>query len=207
MKVTIGIFQGKQKLNNRFLLETLYDKGPLTAWELTKINRNKNRMSLHATYNKRLRMLAKKGYVRKGEKSWMLQPKGVIAVLLIQPEPKPWNNKWNEIIDDYLKSLEKNAEALKIATKTVDGFLKSLENNAEISKIITKNVESFSLRNFTSGFLEGLRNFESWVSFANWVKKRMENGFLNFDVIKNKTLLALIIAEASHDFVDTALGE
>jgi hypothetical protein len=35
----------------------------------------------------------------------------------------------------------------------------------------------------------------------------MENGFLNFDVIKNKTLLALIIAEASHDFVDTALGE
>jgi len=182
MKVTIGIFQGKQELNNRFLLETLYDKGSLTAWELTKINRNKNRMSLHAIYNKRLRMLAKKGYVRKVGKRWMLQPKGVIAVLLIQPEPKPWNNKWNEIIDGYLKSLEKNAE---------------------ISKIVRKNVESLR----TSEFLRSLRNFKDWVLFANWVKKRMKNGFLNFDVIKNKTLLALIIAEASHDFVDTALGE
>ena len=58
MKATIGIFQGKQKVNNKFLLETLYKTGPLTAWELTTFVREKNRMSIHAIFSKRLRTVS-----------------------------------------------------------------------------------------------------------------------------------------------------
>ena len=60
----IGIFSGKQKDYNVLLLTLLYDDGPLTAWELTAKVRRVERRSLHSTFNKRLRSLEKKGYVR-----------------------------------------------------------------------------------------------------------------------------------------------
>ena len=109
MKTQIGIFQGKGATNNKWLLETLYDNEPLTAWELThKIQpKTGNRVSLHAIFNKSLRNLERKGYIKRVGTKWILQFKGIIAVLIIQPEPKPWNKKWTKFFENYVKPLRK----------------------------------------------------------------------------------------------------
>jgi hypothetical protein len=40
-----------------------------------------------------------------------------------------------------------------------------------------------------------LKDFELWVSLANEAKKLIETGLVNFDVITNQSLAALIITE------------
>ena len=86
----------------------LYDNEPLSAWELTAKIRKVGRQSLHATLNKRLRNLEKKGYVRRKERKWYLRFKGIIAVLLIQPEPKMWNPKWTELFKESVQGVSEN---------------------------------------------------------------------------------------------------
>lgn len=101
MEELIGIFQGKQAKNNKLILKTLYSNGPLTAWGITKKIGNTEKtkpsrfkkQSLHAILTKRLRALEKKGYLLKDGKKWLLRFKGIIASLLIQENPKPWNDK------------------------------------------------------------------------------------------------------------------
>jgi len=175
MKTTIGIFQGKQKTYNTYLLETLYSHGPLTAWEMTKTTKG-NRMSLHATYNKRLRILQKKGYVSKAGKFWTLQFKGIIAVLITQPQPEPWNKKWTEIIRQYIERTPFGAESLTVQ--------KNGKDIADIARFVKR-----------APIILG--EFQNWVALANEVKNLMEKGFVNLDVIKNQTLLLLLVSEFS----------
>ena len=174
MKTTIGIFQGKQKTNNKFLLETLYNTGPLTAWELTNFIRKKNRMSIHAIFSKRLGILEKKGYVQKAEKKWVLQFKGIIAVLITQEQSKPWNEKWTEIFENYIKPLR---DAPKKYSITADGK------------------EIGDLKDYVIDLPVFLKDFELWVALANKAKKLNESGLVNFDVINNQSLAMLIITE------------
>jgi hypothetical protein len=88
----------------------LYDFGPLTAWELTAKIRKVGRQSLHATLNKRLRNLEKKGYVRREERKWYLRFKGFLAVMVIQPKPKMWSPKWKEIYENKARTIGQYAE-------------------------------------------------------------------------------------------------
>jgi hypothetical protein len=53
----IGIFKGKQATYNMQILNLLFDKGPLTAWQMTGRMTTQGKVSLHATLNKRLRSL------------------------------------------------------------------------------------------------------------------------------------------------------
>lgn len=184
MKTPIGIFRGKAKDNNKFLLETLYNTGPLSAWELTREAKKHQhigggRHSLHAIYNKRLRNLEKKGYVKKAGKKWALQFKGIIAVLAIQSQPKPWNEKWTNIVENYLKPLKKTSTKYALT-----------ENGKEIADL-SDVVKSASLN---------VRDFERWVALSNEVKELMERGFINLDIIKNETLLSLILTEVLTKF-------
>jgi len=174
MKTKIGIFQGKQKANNKFLLETLYKTGPLTAWELTTFVREKNRMSIHAIFSKRLRMLAKKGYVQKGGTKWVLQFKAIIAILSTQERPKPWNEKWTETFEKYIQPLR---EAPKKYSITAD------------------EKEIGALKDFVIDLPDFLKEFELWVALANEAKRLIEKGLVNFDVITNQSLASLIISE------------
>lgn len=174
MKATIGIFQGKQKTNNKFLLETLYNTGPLTAWELTTFVREKNRMSIHAIFSKRLRILEKKGYVQKGGKKWILQFKGMIAVLITQEQPKPWNEKWTEIFENFMQPIRESPKKYSI---TADG----------------KKIRD--LKDFIIDTPIALKNYENWVALANIAKKLVERGLVNFDVISNQALAILLITE------------
>ena len=174
MKTSLEVFKGKEAKNNKFILETLYDNGPLSAWGLTKFVREKNRMSLHATFNKRLRILKKKGYIKKGGKEWVLQLKGVIAVLITKENPKPWNEKWTEIFENYVKPFKKTP---KRYTVNEDGE------------------EILDIKEFVVGMPVLLKDFELWVALADKARKLIEKGLVNFDVINNKALVTLIMTE------------
>lgn len=100
---TIGIFQGKQAKWNEAILVTLYDYGPLTAWQITGKLTKHGKVSLHATLNKRLRDLEKKGYVFRQYKIWYLNFKGIITNLIIQSKPRIWSEKWTEIAEKRIK--------------------------------------------------------------------------------------------------------
>lgn len=167
----IGIFQGKQKTYNLQVLTILFDNGPLSDWQITRKMHDAKRFSLHPTIFKRLKDLEKKGYVRREHRLWFLKFKGIIAVLLIQRKPKPWSDNWNAMFAELTKSIEKNAEELtaKWKIKNVVPFLKQC------------------------GLY--LDDFEAWVNLSKAVKDLMDKGVINFDVIKEKTLLGIILME------------
>ena len=170
---TIGIFSGKQKEYNKKLLTLLFDNGPLTAWELTGKIRKTGRQSLHATLNKRLRELEKRRYVQRVQRKWCLMFKGIIAVLIVQKKPRRWNPKWTELF-----------------TKAVDGaedeILPSMERYGLKKKDIHIAVQKLNLC---------LDDFDAWVGLSQKVKELMENGVINLDVIKQETLLGVIMLE------------
>ena len=177
MQATIGIFKGKEAKNNQFLLEALYENGPLTAWELTKKARTKNLHSLHAIFNKRLRDLDKKGYIQKIGKKWILRFKGILAVLISQSEFKPWSETWNQILENYLKNV-----------KGIPKYAVT-ENGKEI----------IDLTEYIRNVINSLRDFEIWGLLANKVKELMDKGIINFDLIDNDTLFRFLISELAKD--------
>ena len=73
------------------------------------------RHSRNAIFNRRLRGLEKKGYLTRVASKWYLDFKGIIAVLLIQPEPKPWSEEWTKIFEDYVMPLQKSEKKYTIA--------------------------------------------------------------------------------------------
>lgn len=177
MKATIGIFQGKEAKNNQFILEALYKNGPLTAWELTKKARSKNLYSLHAIFNKRLRDLDKKGYIRKIEKKWILHFKGILAVIISQRKIEPWSEAYNQILENYLNN-----------TKDIPKYT------------VTENGKAIiDLTEYIRNVLNSLRNFENLSLLADKVKELMDKGIINFDLIDNDTLFRFLISELAKD--------
>lgn len=170
---TLRIFKGKQKDYNVAALTLLYDNGPLSAWELAAKMTKTGRQSLHATLNKRLRSLEAKLYVRRENKKWILRLKGVIAVLLIQKKHRMWNPIWKEIFYNKAKIIEETSEPLLkkygITKEDIHSMMKRLGLDLE--------------------------NFDAWVELSKKSKSLMENGIIDFDIIKEETLFALIILE------------
>jgi predicted transcriptional regulator len=170
IKNTIGIFTGKQRVHNIQVLTILYDNEPLTAWELTAKLTKTGKQSLHATLNKRLRSLEKKEYVRRRGKKWHLRYKGILAVLLIQRKPKMWNPKWTTVFEENAQVVaEQSAPLLRVNKATTANGIKSL------------------------GLC--LDDFDTWINLSKKAKEMMENGIINFDIIKDTSLLMLITKE------------
>jgi len=189
MKQTLSIFTGKQKDYNIRTLTLLWDFGPQSAWELTnKMTQAKgNKISLHATLNKRLRLLEKKGYVRRIDKKWYFNFKGIIAVLLILPEPRLYNPKWIESFDAKAKKIEEKAAPLLVRYGL---------DQQDIHYMLDR-----------MGFL--LKNLDAWIDFSNRVKGLMEKGIINFDLIRESTLFSVIIMEGmtAEEIADLARPE
>jgi hypothetical protein len=171
---TIGIFTGKQKDYNIHVLTLLYDNGPLTAWEITSKMTRVGKQSLHATLTKRLRDLERKEYLQKYGKMWHLRFKGILAVLLIQSKPKIWHEKWKQIFEKKAEIIEKYSEP----------FLKKFGKDKEELHSAFRHM----------GFC--LDDFNEWINLSNKTKQLMEKGVINFDVIKEETLLGIIIMES-----------
>jgi hypothetical protein len=170
---TLGIFTGKQKDYNERLLTLLYDNEPLTAWELTAKIRKTGRQSLHATLNKRLRELEKKGYVQRVQRKWVLGFKGIIAVLIILKKPRPWNPKWTELFTKVVDAAE-------------DSVLPSMKRFGLEKQDIHEGLRKLNLC---------LDDFDAWVALSSKVKELTEKGVINMDVIKQETLLGVIMLE------------
>jgi hypothetical protein len=184
----IGIFQGKQAKHNIQILSILYDNGPLTAWEITGKIQNVGKVSLHATLNKRLRSLEKKGYLDKAAKKWCLQFKGLIAAILIQKTPKPLSNKWAETLDSFSNLIKEHFSALSDVTIIANGV------NYRPFEGIDKTVQT-------------LNTFDDWIQLSNFVKGLIQTGVINFDVISNETLFTVIMSEASRVATDEQLQD
>jgi len=170
---TLGIFTGKQKDYNERLLTLLYDNEPLTAWQLTSKIRKTGKQSLHATLNKRLRELEKKGYVQRVQRKWVLAFKGIIAVLIILKEARPWNPKWTELF-------------AKVVDAAEDNVLPSMKRFGLEKKSLHEALRKFDLL---------LDDFDAWVALSMKVKELTEKGVINLDVIKQETLFGVIISE------------
>ena len=158
MSKTIGILRGKQTKHNTEILQTLWTDQPLTAWELTGKIRSHGKVSLHATLNKRLRNLEKKGYVLKRGKKWILNFKGMIAYLIIEQKPKPLSSKFVNLT---------TAKGQPISPYAKD--------------------------------------VQTMIRLAALANDLMEKGVINFDVIKNKALMLLLIAQDNEDAIDQIL--
>lgn len=184
----IGIFRGKQRKHNIRILSILLDNGPLTAWEITGKIRTVGKMSLHATLNKRLRSLEKKGYLNKAGKKWCLQFKGIIAAVLIQKTPRPMSNKWTELVDFFAKDLEEHSNTLSKMTIQANG-------------VIFHPFEAIKRAGQT------LRTFDDWIALSNYVKGLMQKGVINLDVISNETLFAVILTEFSHEQIEALMKD
>jgi hypothetical protein len=180
MKTKIGIFNGKQAKNNKYLLLTLYNSGPLTGWELTKTVREKNLQSLYSIFNRRLRDLEKKGYVERAINSkWALKFKGIIACLLIQKEPKPWNEKWSMLFEKIVQPVINSPKSYSI-----------IEDGKKICE----------LKDFLEDGMVALKNFEVWEVLAKKLNELIEKGFMkNLDFISPEDLGVLIISRIVFD--------
>jgi hypothetical protein len=169
----LTVFSGKEKVYSEKLLTLLYDNEPLTAWELAAKIRRTGRQSLHATLSKRLRELEKKDYVKRTQTKWFLTLKGILAVLLIQKKPKPWNPKWTETYAEVVDGVE-------------DAILPSMERYGLEKKHIHEAAKKLNLT---------LDDFDAWVELSNKAKEFMENGVINLDVIKQETLFGVLMLE------------
>lgn len=173
---TLKIFEGKQREYNVRVLTLLYDHGPLSAWGLTaKIPSARGaRQSLHATLNKRLRELEKKGYLHRENKMWYLRFKGIIATLLVLDNVRIWNSVWKDIFEIKAKIIEQNSIPL-------------------VGKFGLTNDDLHTARERIGLSLE---DFNKWVELSKAARSLMENGIIDFDVIKEETLFGLIIMES-----------
>jgi len=108
----------------------------------------------------------------------LLQFKGILAVLLIQDQPKPWSTKWTKLFKTFVKPIIESPKKYSI---TADGK------------------EILVFKDFINDLLRSVESLEGWVALADKVKTLMERGFINLDVISNETLCMLLITETLYD--------
>jgi len=167
---TETIFKGKEKTYNEKLLTLLYDFGPLTAWELTGKVTSTSKVNLHPTLNKRLRALEKDEYLQRNGKKWHLRFKGILAVLIIRPDSKKWNDEWEKIFTAKEKLIKEHSKP-----------------------VLNKYNIDFHGALKTMGL--SLDDFAESVELSKKVKHLIEDGRINFNIIKEGTLFATIIME------------
>jgi hypothetical protein len=191
MSNQIGIFKGKEARINEIILKTLYENGPLSAWEIVKkaLPKSSNKNSDHATYNKRLRALEKKSYVIKKDKFWVLNFKGLLAYLIIQEKTEPFGAFYINRADQIQVQVDSELDAIfksNLVTGTTKGTLKRCTENFQEGK-------------------EGLKDFNEWLKIKVAAKKLLDNGVINLDQIKNSTLFVLLTTQMKDNYFDNFL--
>ena len=184
-KFGIGILQGKKARYNKLILKALYRNGPLTQWEISKhirriaqknakINRKIEYAStqmIQSVVSRRLKKLSIKKYVlKRKDRKWTLHLKGVIAILIMEPKPKPWSEKWHESWAPKIDVISEDAP---------QELRSSLDPMKEALQDIYKD----------------LKNFNNWVELANRAKALLNKGVINLDFISNDLLFTLLIWE------------
>lgn len=165
----VGIFSGKQHSYNKAILAALLSKGPLTTLQITK-QLATNKQNLQATLKNRLKALEKKDYIYQENRKWMLRCKGIVALLLAEPNIDTWSPTWSEIFHKSIVII--NDSTTLIGVKPEDA---------------EKTVHDVGLC---------LDELNTWKGFANITASLIEKGAVNFDETADKDLLSLLLMEA-----------
>jgi hypothetical protein len=166
----INTFSGKQNTHYQEILTALLNKGPLTTSQITKLLTAANNQNLQSTLKNRLNALEKKTYIHQENRKWLLRGKGIIAVLLVEPEVQAWSPKWGKI---FYKSL------VMINESTT--FLGLKQEDTE------KTVHDVGLC---------LNELNAWKGLAKIAVGLIDRGVVDFDEILDSTLLSLLVMEA-----------
>ncbi len=135
--------------------------------------------SIHSIFNKRLRNLEKKGYAKRVNHKWGLQFKGIIACLIIQEEPKAWNEKWSMLFEKLVEPIIDSPKSYSIM--------------ADGKKIC-------ELKGYLKELLVTLNNFENWADLSNIITEIIERSYIkNLDTISNDEFLMLTATKIAFD--------
>lgn len=216
----IGIFTGREKVYNKFVLKTLFEKpNPMKGWDIAKEVYNcltennslpKRWKGLHwysitqkiysvlIRKNGRLGDLRKKGYVggiKEGNSTvWYLTAKGAIATLILD---KKLIGEVSELAKnhDHIQSLHNYTELLKkkgaLSKLAAFGLIVNLDSNQFIS-YYEKFAKKFST-------IDGLR------SYLSTVESLIKDG-LDLDSIRIDTLILLMASsEKTQEWLNNIL--
>jgi hypothetical protein len=185
----IPIFEGKQAIYNKTILEALLIEGPMTTWQLAKkitpkiktVKRTLSSTETQKVYSVlirkdgRLNDLKFKEYVIFDEENqkWEVAAKGLFAICIEKPQLKPLINLkyWNtRIIGDFKFSKEKIE--VPFAGITING--------KKFEKCISFLLDKMKAK--STFFIE---------KTIEYVKKLIDEG-INLDKISTKSLLHLL---------------
>ena len=135
--------------------------------------------SLNSIFNKRLRDLEKKGYVQKATSKWSLQFKGIIAGLIIQEEPKAWNEQWSMLFERLVEPIIDSPKSYSIMS---DG-----------KKVC-------ELKDYLKKIKETLTNFDNWAVLSNIIREIIERSYIkNLDTMNDQEFIMLILTTIAFD--------
>jgi hypothetical protein len=166
---SINTFSGKQNTHNKEILTTLLKKGPLTTSQITKLLAAKNPHNLQSTLKNRLNALERKNFIRQEKRKWLLCGKGIIAVLLVEPETDAWSPKWSDIFYKSLVLINESTTFLGLKQEDTD-----------------KTVHDVGLC---------LNELNAWKGLAKITLGLIDRGVVEFDEISDSTLFSLLIME------------
>jgi hypothetical protein len=167
---TINTFSGKQNTHNKEILTALFNKGPLTTSQITKLLAPTNKQNLQVTLKKRLNVLKKKSYIYYENRKWLLRCKGIVAILLVEPEADAWSPKWSEIFQKSIVIINEPTTFLGIKQEDTE-----------------KTFHDVGLC---------LNELNAWKGFAKITMNLIDKGVVNFDEIADSTLFSLLLMEA-----------
>ena len=98
------------------------------------------------------------------------------------------SNKWTDLVEFLAKYFEEHFSALSNVTIQANGV-------------------TFHPLEAINKTRQELRTFDDWVVLSNHVKGLIQTGVINFDVISNETLFAVILTELSHEQVEALMKD
>jgi hypothetical protein len=168
--MSISIFSGKQNTHNKEILTALLKKGPLTTSQINKLLIVTNKQKRQSIVKNRLKTLRHKDYIYPENRRWLLRSKGIVAVLLDEPDVDAWSPIWSDIFHKSIVIINDSTTVLGIKQEDTE-----------------KTIHDIGLC---------LDELNTWKGFANITLRLMEKGIVVFDEISDSTLLSLLIMEA-----------
>jgi hypothetical protein len=167
---TINIFSGKKNTHNKEILTALFSKGPLTTSQINKQLTSPNKQNHQVTIKNRLNALEKKDYIYHENRKWLLRCKGIVAILLADPDADSWSPIWSEIFHKSIVIVNDSTTLLGIKQEDTE-----------------KTIHDVGLC---------LNELNTWKGFAKITTSLIEKSVVNFDEVADKTLLSLLLMEA-----------
>lgn len=166
----INTFSGRQNTHNKEILTALFENGPLTTSQINKLLIVNNKQKSKITIKKRLKTLQRKDYVYYENRKWLLRCKGIVAILLVQPDVDEWSPIWSDIFHKSIVIVNDSTTVLGIKQEDTENTIHDI------------------------GLC--LNELNTWKGFAKITMSLIDKGIIVFDEIMDSTLLSLLVMEA-----------